>query len=157
MSDASVPPQAEIIFDEPIALAGNEHHDVDTGDPVNDWDRRRQHNAYPGPVLEWRGPVAFSKAYGSVPGIDHDFGMRWGSNRDQRVSLRVELGGDEGLLYAYDPTWDEYAVIGTDVPLAAVKDAFARALQVGDQLALQDFVSLVPDLPTVRMSAEPEL
>ena len=157
MCGASVQDQFEGASDELVALAGNEFRNVDMGDPVNDWDRRRQHNADPAPVLEWRGPVAFSKAYGSLPGIDHDFGRRWGSNRDQRISLRVEPGCGEGLLYVYDPTWDEYAVIGTDVPLAAVKDAFARALQVGDQLALQDFVSLVPDLPTVRTSPGPEL
>ena len=157
MSEASVPDQSEGICDRLVAWAGNEHQSVDKGDPVGYWDRLGQHNAYAQPALEWRGPVAFAGAYGAVPGIDHDFGMRWGSNRDQRVSLRVEFGADTGLLYVYDPTWDEYAVIGTHVPLAAVKNAFARVLQLGEHAAVEDFIALLPHVPAVRPSPGPEL
>ncbi|MHB8186295.1 MAG: hypothetical protein ACYDDU_09425 [Dermatophilaceae bacterium] len=157
MSEATLPDQSWRIPDKLIALAGNDFRNVDTGDPVNDWDRLRQHNAYPEPVLEWRGPVAFAKAYGSVPGIDHEFGMRWGSNRDQRVSLRVELSCEQGLLYVYDPTWDEYAVIGSDVPLAAVEDAFARAARLGEHPPVADFVTLLPNVHADRRSPGPEL
>ena len=157
MSEASVPAQAEIISDKLVALAGTDHQSVDTGGPVGDWDRPGQHDAYPQPALEWRGPVAFARAYAAVPGIDHDFGSRWGSNDDQRVSLRLEFGADTGLLYVYDPTWDEYAILGADVPLAVAEDAFARALQFGEHAAVEDFVTLLPHVPADRRSPGPEL
>ena len=157
MNGASVPDQSECISDQLIALAGDEIRNVDTSDSVSGWHRVRQHDTCPEPVREWRGPVAFARVYGSVPGTDCDFGMRWGSNRDQRVSLRVELGCEEGLLYVYDPTWDEYAVIDNNVPLAAVKDAFARALQFGEHLAVEDFVALLPRGPELRPCRGPEL
>ena len=153
MSQASVPDQSESSSDELIALASNEKR-VDPGDR---WYWPKQPDAFPEPVQEWRGPMAFSKAYGSIPGINHDFGMSWGSNRDQRVSLRVELGREEGLLYVYDPTWDEYAVIGTDVSLSAVETAFARAPQFGEHDAVEDFVALLPNVPPVRPTLGPEL
>ena len=153
MSQASVPDQSESISDELTAFAGNEKW-VNPGDR---WYWPTQPDAFPEPVQGWRGPMAFSRAFGTTPGIDHDFGMRWGLNRDQRVSLRVELGCEEGLLYVYDPTWDEYAVIGSGVPLAAVKDTFARALQFGEHLAVEDFVALLPHMSAVRPSPGPEL
>jgi hypothetical protein len=114
-------------------------------------------NTCPEPVLEWRGPVAFARAYGAVPGVDHDFGTSWGPNSDQRVSLRAELGCEQGLLYVYDPTWDEYAIIGAGVPLVEVQDAFARVLQLGAQVTFEDFVALLPRAPEVCSSPGPEL
>jgi hypothetical protein len=157
MSEASVPAQAEIISDELVALAGNELHDVDAGNPGDRWYRLRQFDATSVPVLEWRGPVSFARAHAAVPGIERDFGSRWGSNGDQRVSLRVEVGSDTGLLYVYDPTWDEYAVIGSDVPLAAVEDAFARAARLGEHPPVADFVTLLPNVHADRRSPGPEL
>ncbi|MHB8188368.1 MAG: hypothetical protein ACYDDU_20330 [Dermatophilaceae bacterium] len=157
MSEASVPDQSESISDTLVALAGDKHHNVGAGDPGDHWYRPWQHVACRQPALEWRGPVAFARAYGALPGIDHDFGTRWGSNGDQRVSLRVEVGADAGLLYVYDPTWDEYAVIGTDVPLAGVQDAFARVLQLGENAAVEDFIALLPLVSAVRPSPGPEL
>jgi hypothetical protein len=157
MSEASVPAQGEIISDKLVALAGNEHHNVDAGSPGDHWYRLWQLAATSVPVLEWRGPVAFARAYRAVPGIDHDFGRCWGSNDDQRVSLRLEDGDETGLLYVYDPTWDEYAVIGTDVPLAAVKNAFAAALPIGEHAAVEDFLALLPHVSAARPSAGPEL
>lgn len=59
---------------------------------------------------DWVEPQAFSARIGGA-GIDHDFGMRWGERREQRISLRLRHGADRGLLYAYDPTWDEYAFL----------------------------------------------
>ena len=156
MREACVQDQFESASDVLVALAGNEHRDVGTGDPVNDWDRLR-HNAYPEPVLEWRGPVAFARACAAAPGIDHDFGMRWGSNGDQRVSLRLEFGADAGLLYVYDPTWDEYAVIGTDFRLAAVENAFTRWPQLGEHPSVEAFVALLAHVSAVRPSPGPEL
>ena len=157
MGEASVPAQAESICDKLVALAGNEHHDVDAGNPGDHWYRLGQHDVYPEPVLEWRGPLAFARACAAAPGIDHDFGTRWGSNGDQRVSLRLEVGDETGLLYVYDPTWDEYAVIGTDVPLAAALDAFARWPQLGEHSSVEDFVALLPHVSAVRPAPGPEL
>jgi len=157
MREASVPALAEIISDKLVALAGNEHHDVDADNPGDHWYRLRQFNAIPVPDLEWRGPVSFARAHAAVAGIERDFGSRWGSNGDQRVSLRVEVGSDTGLLYVYDPTWDEYAVIGSDVPLAAVEDAFARASRLGEHPPVTDFVTLLPNVHADRRSPGPEL
>lgn len=157
MGQASVPDQSASISDMLISFAGDEFRNVATGDPVNDWDRLRQHNAYPEPVLEWRGPVSFARGHSAVPGIERDFGSRWGSNGDQRVILRAEVGSDTGLLYVYDPTWDEYAVIGSDVPLAAVEDAFARAARLGEHPPVADFVTLLPTVHADRRSPGPEL
>ena len=156
MSEASVPDKSEIISDKLVTLAGNEAQNVDRGDLVDDWHRLGLAHACRHPALEWRGPVAFARACGAVPGIDHDFWRRLGSNGDQRVSLRVEVGSDTGLLYVYDPTWDEYAVIGSDVPLAAVEDAFARAARLGEHAAVEDFLALLPHVSAARTSAGPE-
>ena len=150
MREASVPDQFDRTSDKLVALAGNETQTVDTGDPVAGWYRVGLHDTYRQPALEWRGPVSFARAYGADPGIERDFGSRWGSNDDQRVSLRVEVGSDAGLLYVYDPTWDEYAVIGSDVPLAAVEDAFARSPQLGEHPPVEAFVTLLPKVSAAR-------
>ena len=157
MSEAPLPDQSDRSPDKLIALVGNEVRDVDTGYPIDHWYWLGQHDVYPEPVLEWRGPVSFARAHAAVPGIERDFGSRWGSNGDQRVSLRVEVGSDTGLLYVYDPTWDEYAVIGSDVPLAAVEDAFARAARRAEHPPVADFVTLLPNVHAYRRSPGPEL
>ena len=69
------------------------------------------------PALEWLGRKAFDARYGDIPGIDHDYGMRWGAAGNQRISFRRHSGATEGMLYAYDPTWDEYALIARHVPV----------------------------------------
>jgi len=157
VSEASVPDQSERNSDEFFELANTHLQNAELSDPVDHWFPPWQHDTYRDPALEWRGPVAFARAYAAVPGIERDFGSRWGSNGDQRVSLRVEVGSDTGLLYVYDPTWDEYAVIGSDVPLAAVENAFASALQIGEHSAVEDFVALRPHVSAARPSAGPEL
>jgi hypothetical protein len=106
-------------------------------------------------ALEWRGPIGFARTYGAVPGIHHDFGIRCGPNGDQPVSLRVELGADAGLLYVYDLTWDEYAVIGSDVPLAAVEKAFAQAWLLEERPPVEDFVTMFQARGATRPPAEP--
>jgi len=71
--------------------------------------------------LKWMGPRAFQSRYRPQPGVDRDFGRWWGPRHDQRVSHRRDtLDSPTGLLYAYDLMWDEYAVLGTDLPWAAV-------------------------------------
>ena len=157
MSEASVPSQAEIISGKLVTLVGNEPHNVDTGDPVDHSYWFQQNDACPHPALDWRGPLAFARAHEALPGIDHEFGTRWGSKRDQRVRLRVEVGAETGLLYAYDPTWDEYAVIGANVPLAAALDAFARWPQLGERPSVEALVTLLPKVSAVRPAPGPEL
>ncbi|HEV7194962.1 MAG TPA: hypothetical protein VGN19_03390, partial [Pedococcus sp.] len=98
----------------------------------------------------WLGPVAFRAQYGSdhntYRGIDHDYGMRWGAAGDQRISLRHPPGAEHGLLYAYDPTWDEYAVLSRAVSVQAVQAAFTQAVATDPHLAVTDFAALVTAL-----------
>ena len=91
----------------------------------------------------WLGPMAFAAQFGSLPGVDHDYGMRWGPAGEQRISLRHPMAGDRGLLYAYDPTWDEYAVLSRDATAAAVRSAFAQAVGTNIHMSITDFASLV--------------
>ncbi len=98
--------------------------------------------------LAWMGPAAFHAQFPPA-GLDHDFGMRWGANGDQRLSLRLPAGRDDGLLYAYDPKWDEYAVLCRHASTAAVEGAFARALQSDIHMPPASFAALVvPEPPT---------
>ncbi len=84
-----------------------------------------------------------------MPGIELDYGMRWGSNGDQRVSLRLLVAADRGLLYVYDPTWDEYAVLFRDIPAAAVEAAFTRAGQSDIHMSPQSFAAIVAQQPSI--------
>ena len=73
------------------------------------------------------GRKAFDARYGDIPGLDRDFGMRWGRARNQRLSLRRDPDASRdpvGMLYAYDPTWDEYALIQRRVPESTVGAVF---------------------------------
>ena len=92
--------------------------------------------------LTWTGPKAFNAAYGHLPGIDRDFGMRWGERHEQRISLRRTADAVDGLLYAYDPTWDEYAVIATSAPAAAVEATFTQAVQVDTHMTVVGFAEI---------------
>jgi hypothetical protein len=91
----------------------------------------------------WIGPQAFAAQCGEVLGIDRDFGMRWGERGDQRISLRRAPEAETGLLYAHDPLWDEYAVLGRDVPARAVEAAFAQAVQVDVHMDVAAFAEIV--------------
>jgi len=106
------------------------------------------------PALTWMGPAAFQARYGDLPGIDHDFGMGWGAGSDQRISLRQDIGSDSGLLYVYDPTWDEYAVLLANVTDAAVQHAFANALATDTHMTAQRFAALVTEQ---QVAATPEV
>ena len=101
----------------------------------------------PDVALAWLGPLQFHQQYRAVPGIELDYGMRWGSNDDQRVSLRHLVAADCGLLYVYDPTWDEYAVLFRDIPVAAVEAAFTRAVQTDIHMSPQSFAAIVAQQP----------
>ena len=115
------------------------------------------------PALTWMGQAAFQARYGDLRGIDHDFGVRWGAGGDQQISLHKGIGGDRGLLYVYDPTWDEYAVLLTNVTDAAVDHAFATALATDLHMSAQRFAALVaerqvaptPEVGCVGIGIEP--
>ena len=105
----------------------------------------------------WLGPVAFRAQYESdhntYLGIDHDYGMRWGAAGDQRISLRHPPGADSGLLYAYDPTWDEYAVLSRAASVQALQAAFTQAVATDPHMAVTDFAALVAALDTAMEAA----
>lgn len=94
------------------------------------------------PPRDWIGPVAFTTRYAGH-GVDEDFGTTWGPRRDQRVSHRHQLGADEGLLYVYDPTWHEYAVLATQASLRCVREAFTDAMRTDGDLPVTAFAALV--------------
>jgi hypothetical protein len=73
--------------------------------------------------LRWISEARFHRDH--LPwGLDHDYGMTWGEHRQQRVCHRVTPGSDRGLLYAYDPLWNEYAVLAESVSSAVAGAAF---------------------------------
>jgi hypothetical protein len=156
VTEAALPDQSRTIANKLGVLVGNERQRSDTADPGHRL-RFGQQDADPQPVLQWRGPAAFARAYGRACGIDHNLAASWGSNSDQLVSLRVESGSSSGLLYVYDPTWDEYAVIDPDIPVAAVQEAVARAQELSKHVLVEDFMALLPQAPAVHPSAGPEL
>lgn len=93
--------------------------------------------------LDWVGPRVFAARYGLVTDADHHYGSRWGARGEQRITLRPNPVGDQGLLFVYDPTWDEYAVLATDVTPSAVQAAYAHATQVDIHLDPARFARLV--------------
>ena len=92
----------------------------------------------PTPTLEWVGPRAFSARHGDQ-GLDEDFGMRWGAKHDVRISFKRHAGAIEGLLYAYDKTWDTYAVIAVTTSRTVVQQTYRRALATNPDMTAEDF------------------
>jgi hypothetical protein len=111
--------------------------------------------------LHWMGPRAFKARYGVQPGVDRDFGMWWGPRHDQRVSHRRDtLDSPTGLLYAYDLTWDEYAVLATDIPWTAVETIINRALASDTRMSAEAIAGLLVDhlvVPTQDVETTTEL
>jgi hypothetical protein len=96
--------------------------------------------------LEWMGPRAFKARYGVQPGVERDFGMRCRPRHDQRVSHRRHtLDSPTGLLYAYDLTWDEYAVLATDIPWAVAEVIINRALASDTRMSAEAIADLLVD------------
>ena len=112
-------------------------------------------------ALGWMGPRAFKARYGVQPGVDRDFGMWWGPRHDQRVSHRRDtLDSPTGLFYAYDLTWDEYAVLATDIPWAAVEAIINRALSSDTRMSAEAIAGLLVDhlvVPTQDVETTTEL
>lgn len=111
--------------------------------------------------LTWVGQVAFDRLAARHPGIDHDLGTRWGPRHDIRISHRLASNASTGLLYAYDRTWDEYAILDPAAHVDAVAPTFHAAVDVDPRLSLADLVSILrknatmvearPDSPGVRL------
>jgi len=79
--------------------------------------------AAPAPTGEWISQARFDQAYGTA-GLDHDFGMQWGPHENQGISLRLAPGRSDGLLYVYDPLWNEYNILNGSVSLTEARAAF---------------------------------
>ncbi|KGN37317.1 hypothetical protein [Knoellia subterranea] len=92
----------------------------------------------PATPLEWVGPKAFNARHGDR-GLDEDLGMRWGPKHDLRISFKRQPGADQGLLYAYDKTWDTYAVIAVTTSRTLAQQTFRRALETNPDMTADDF------------------
>jgi len=119
--------------------------DSTTGDP--DVSLRR---------LDWLGRHAFTARYAVQPVVDPTLGSRWGPRHDQSVSHHLAtVDSPTGLVYAYDLTWDEYAVLATDVPRAAVEAALGRTLASDAHLTVETLAGLLANsLATPTQAAE---
>lgn len=105
---------------------------------------------------DWMGRHAFTARYAVQPVIDPILGTRWGPRHDQSVLHHLAtVKSPTGLVYAYDLTWDEYAVLATDVPRAAIEAALGRALASDAALTLEVFAGLLTEsLPAPSLAAE---
>jgi len=106
--------------------------------------------------LDWIGRHAFTARYAVQPVVDPILGMRWGPRHDQSVSHHLATANSPtGLVYAYDLTWDEYAVLAIDVPTTAVEAALGRALASDAHLTVEVFAGLLAEgLPAPTLAAE---
>ena len=111
--------------------------------------------------LDWLGRHAFTARHAVQPAVDPILGSRWGPRHDQSVSHHLAtVDSPTGLVYAYDLTWDEYAVLATDVPRAAVEAALGRALASDAHLTVEVFAGLLTDsltAPTLAAQTSAEL
>ena len=104
--------------------------------------------------LDWLGRYAFTARYAVQPVVDPILGTRWGPRHDQSVSYYLAtVESASGLVYAYDLTWGEYAVLATDVPMAAVETALGRARAGDAQLTVEAFAGLMIDSLTAQTLA----
>ena len=106
--------------------------------------------------LDWMGRHAFTARYAVQPVVDPILGMRWGPRHDQSVSHHLAtVDSPTGLVYAYDLTWDEFALLANDVPTTAVEAALRRALASDAPLSPEVFAGLLADsLPAPTMAAD---
>ena len=106
--------------------------------------------------LVWMGRHAFTARYAVQPVVDPILGMRWGPRHDQSVSHHLAtVDSPTGLVYAYDLTWDEFALLANDVPTTAVEAALRRALASDAHLTVEVFAGLLADsLPAPTMAAD---
>jgi hypothetical protein len=96
--------------------------------------------------LEWMGPRAFESRYDVQPGVDRDFWMWWGPRHDQRICHhRATADSPTDLVYVHDVTWDEYAVMATDVPAAAIAAILNGAKATDTHLTAEAFAGRLAD------------
>jgi hypothetical protein len=111
--------------------------------------------------LDWIGRHAFTARYAVQPVVDLVLGMRWGPRHDQSVSHHLDtVNSPTGLVYAYDRTWDEYAVLAIDIPTTAVEAAMGRTLARDAHPTLEVFAGLLADsltAPTRTVETSTEL
>ena len=106
--------------------------------------------------LDWLGRHAFTARYAVQPVVDRILGTRWGPRHDQSVSHHLAtVESPTGLVYAYDLTWDEYAVLAADVPRAVVEAALGRAQASDAHLTVEVLAGLLTDnLPAPSRAAQ---
>jgi hypothetical protein len=111
--------------------------------------------------FEWLGPAAFQRQAGTeAAGGDHKVGQRWGRRGHRRVAVRVAPGSPSGLLYVYDATWDEYAVLAAGVDPDAARAAYRLLPNRDDGADVEDLVRALharasgPQLETARFEVE---
>jgi hypothetical protein len=91
-------------------------------------------------------------------GPEIDYGMRWGLNRNIRVSYSPNTGdglAGRGRLYAHDPTHNRYTLLVADTTDTDVENAWNTLLDrlpIAD--ALVDFTELIPLIPISQDSLE---
>jgi hypothetical protein len=111
--------------------------------------------------LDWMGRHAFTARYAVQLVVDPILGTRWGPRHDQSVFHHLAtVDSPTGLVYAHDLTWDEYAVLATDVPRAVVEAALGRALASDAHLTVEVLAGLLTDsltAPTLAAETSAEL
>ena len=102
------------------------------------------------------GRHAFTARYAVQPVVDPILSTLWGPRHDQSVLHHLAtVDSPTGLVYAYDLTWDEYAVLATDVPRAAVEAALGRTLASDAHLTVETLAGLLANsLATPTQAAE---
>jgi hypothetical protein len=81
------------------------------------------------PQLEWIGPLAFARQHPDSDGSDLLLGDTWGPRVDQSIFWRQDPHATTGTLCAFDPLWDEYTVLATNVGRDRALDAYLSALR----------------------------
>jgi hypothetical protein len=105
------------------------------------------------PTVRWISEARFDR-HVSAAGFDRHYGALWGPRHDQRVSLRLAAGATAGLLYAYDPLWDEYAILQPNAAQAHVEAAFARIVKWNGRTGV-DVSELARHLEALTHASEP--
>jgi hypothetical protein len=113
---------------------------------------------------DWISPARFRLSTTGVDGVEVDYGVFWGARHDQRVTLRLHRHDPDGVLYAYDPLWDEYRILADNLTRrdvdAAVGEVTAvlgsRGVPVGVLAAtLQQRISRTADQQALPEPARP--
>jgi hypothetical protein len=106
--------------------------------------------------LDWVGQGSFDRLTKNHPGIDHDLGQQWGTGRGIRISHRLTEDATVGLLYAYDRTWDEYAILDPAAHVDTVARTFHAALDTDPHLPVPEFITLLRQhTPSVATQPDP--